>query len=279
MVLKKFICGLADSFGCYDPYRAHIGRLGEANTKLSDATIAEGLKNDKLEKQLKQHLAFNPTKVPERNIMYKRNVWLGKKLGWTTRKISIRNYFTVQDDGYKQQLVDADLMIKDLEDIDSLVPEIYKLAKKKYKYINDSDYGFGEHWLFPWELDIALSKGIGGDCEDYSHKIVTMMRIAGVPGDRVFTSVGYTRTHFGHSTVYARDEDSVWRHLNSTRPNYHYENLTQYPSKDDEKDKIGIAPNMFWHSGNDLLSISAFETAEAGKLFGLEPAMKRVTIV
>ena len=279
MVLKKIVCGLADSFGCFDWHRKRIGELSETNSKLSGEIVEGYTEIVKLEDKLKQHLAFNPTKVPERNILYRRNVWLGKKLGWTTRKISIRNYFTVQDDGYKQQLVDADLMIKDLEDIDSLVPEIYKLAKKKYKYINDTDYGFGEHWLFPWELDIALSKGIGGDCEDYSHKIVTFMRIAGVPGDRVFSSCGYTRSGFGHSTVYVRDSTNQWRHLNSTRPNFLRDDLRNYPWNCDDNDKIGIHPFKFWHSANDLISISKFETAEAKKLFGLEPAMKRVTIV
>ena len=286
MVLKKIVCGLADSFGCFDGYKQNIkdyrvsGEICEKRvTGLSNQLTDLVLENNSLEDKLKQHMAFNPTKVPERNILYRRNVWLGKKLGWKTMKISVRNYFTVQDDTYKQKLVDADLMIKDLDEIDSKVPEIYKLAKKKYKYINDSDYGFAEHWQFPWELDIALSKGIGGDCEDYSKKIVTMMRIAGVPGDRVFESCGYTRSGFGHSTVYVEASDLHWRHLNSTRPNYHKSTLFEYPLKEDEDDLIGIAPGMFWHSENDLLSIHAFETKEAGALFSMEPAMKRVTIV
>ena len=52
-----------------------------------------------------------------------------------------------------------------------------------------------------------------------------------------------------------------------------------YPSKDDESDKIGIHPSRFWHSENDMLSIHAFQTQEAKALFNMEPAMRRVTIV
>jgi len=39
----------------------------------------------------------NPTNVPEKTILYPRNVWLGESKGWITKSISVRNFITVNE--------------------------------------------------------------------------------------------------------------------------------------------------------------------------------------
>ncbi len=231
-----------------------------------------------LENKIKEltETPFNPTKIPEKNIRYLRNIQLGDTV--VTKSISVRNFITANDDNYKDLLKNADLILSDDEQIDCFVPEIYKLAKKKYKYVFDSSYGFAENWMFPFELDAALEIGKGGDCEDYAHKIVTFLRIAGVPADRVFVSCGTTRDRFGHSTVYVRDSEMTWRHLNSTTPMFKHDDLKKFPDNKNENDYVGIREGGFWFSFNDAISISKFETAEAESLFNAEPTMKKVLI-
>ena len=115
-------------------------------------------------------------------------------------------------------------------------------------------------------------------CEDFAHKIVSWMRAARIPADRIFVSCGVTRSGFGHSTVYVKDSTEEWRHLNSTSPHYNRNNLQDFPSKNDSTDNIGIHPEKFWFSFNDKISISKFETEEAKKFFDKEKAMKRIVI-
>ena len=290
--MKELICKLADWAGCIQPYKTHIKVLETAkdvcvqdvsdliNEKQRLRSEYNDLTEEKinLEDRLKEigDESINPTTVPNKSILYSRKIYLNKK--WYNAKISIRNFFTVNDDVYKDKLKDKGLFITCEEEVDQLVPAIYNLAKQNYKYVYDSTHGFSEYWLFPWELDFNVKKGLGGDCEDWSHKIVSMLRIAGLPANRVFASCGYTRSGFGHSTVYVRDYAGVWRHLNSTRPHYKRPVLSDYPSKDDEADTMGIRPGGFWFSANDRISISKFETAESQKLFNKESALKAVSI-
>jgi len=291
--MKGLICKIANWAGCFSTYNDHIHTLEIAKTEcvkdVSDL-INEKLKIKKefynlmdekivLEERLKEigDESINPTSVPNKSILYRRKVYLNKQ--WYNAKISIRNFFTVNDDVYKDKLKEKDLFITCEEEIEQKVPLIYNLAKINYKYVKDITHGFNEYWLFPWELDFNIKKKLGGDCEDWSHKIVSMLRIAGVPASRVFASCGTTRYGFGHSTVYVKDFSGVWRHLNSTRPHLRKTVLSDYPSKDDETDRMGIKKGGFWFSANDKISISKFETAEAKSLFNAEPVMKLVEIV
>lgn len=243
--------------------------LSSVETELQDVT--DDLK-------LCQQAYENPTNIPEKSIKYVRNIWLGQTKGWVTKPISVRLFITMNDDSIKDQIKTRKLAITDISKFDEMIPKIY-LEAKKGKYAYDDGIGFKENWWFPWEHSIAQQNAIGSDCEDFSHNIVSWLRVAGVPADRVFVSCGTTRSGFGHSTVYIkRYLDNKWVHLNSTLPYKTKTNLKDYPLKDDETDSIGIHPDKFWFSFNDLISIQRFDTKEAEDFFNKEEAMKKVII-
>ena len=104
-------------------------------------------------------------------------------------------------------------------------------------------------------------------CDDWANWIGAHLKAANIPRNRWLISCGFTRNNIGHATVYVKDSTEIWRHLNSTKRDYGYSDLKKYPSKNNKSDTIGIKPNGFWFSYNDVFSIHQFESAEAETSF------------
>jgi len=163
-----------------------------------------------------------------------------------------------------------------IDDLHEIVPKINAAVHENYKYAFDDGIGFKENWWFPFELDTALANNIGGDCEDYAHKMVSWMRVGGVPADHIFVSCGRTRMGFGHSTVYVKDLNGEWRHINSTSKGKNKNSLLDFPLKNDPSNLFGISKDNFWFSFNDKISVQRFDTAQAERYFDEEKAMRQV---
>jgi len=204
---------------------------------------------------------LKPVNIPSADITYFRPVLIGKNQ-WIQVEIDVRN-FIMPDFEIEKQLRKKHLIYDGKKDLDKLIPKVYRLAKSNYKYGNDTNYGFSEFWMFPYELRTVLSKGKAGDCDDWSIMIGSYFAAANIPRNIWLVSAGFTRKRFGHATIYAKDSKGDWRHLNSTKPDYNYKDLKEFPDNKNESDKVGIKPSGFWFSFNDLFSIHKFETKEA----------------
>jgi len=199
----------------------------------------------------------NPTNVPEKDVSYSRPMILNNKTIENTR-LDVRS-FVMKDYYIYNDLKKNDLLYTGKQDLNELIPQINTLAHKKYKYSYDSSKGFAEYWLFPFETREFIKKDIGCDCEDWAIYTASYMLNANIPYSKYLVSAGYTRSGFGHATNYYNDGET-WRHINSTTRNKTPKDLTEYPDKDDNNDKIGIENNKYWFSFNNTISINAFET-------------------
>jgi hypothetical protein len=209
-------------------------------------------------------MIINPTSIPMKNITYRRPVLIEKN-NFIHVPIDVKTFIQKHYFIY-EELKNKDLIYNGKQDLNSIMPEIKNLAKKQYHYDSDQEFGFNEFWLFPFELKERIKRHKGGDCDDWSIYIGSFFATANIPRDKWFVSAGTTRSGFGHATFYVND-GKEWRHFNSTSPNITSKNIKNYPLKNDDNDSIGIHPNKFWFSFNDLISISKFEVPTQKTLF------------
>ena len=289
---------IGNAFGFY----SEIERLQIANTNLSE-TIESFKKKDIANELRIRQLQDEATKLlgeidmigeqlpkadpmekiwnekyPKADITYSRYMMVSKG----TEKffnIDVRLFIQPNDFVIQNDLTKNKLMVGEQKSLNKLIPKIYHLAKKNYKYSYDDDnFGFGEVWLFPFELRELRKINKAGDCEDWSHKIVSYLISAGVPDWRVRVVCGDTKGGFGgHSTVYVLDDGlETWRHLNSTTPYHKFDDLTLFPTSKDEDDKFGIG--NVWLSFNNKYSWHVFETKTSAKNYKKEKAMLPIKI-
>ena len=152
MALKEFLCRIAnEQLGCNEQYKTAIGRLISEKTVLNQKLFGvigeKGLLENKVAnlafQQVKTEEALslcmqaymNPTDVPTKSIKYRRNVFLGDKLKWVQKSISVRNYITVNDDLIGDKIRSKKLFLHELSDIDTLAPKIYQAAMYGRKYM------------------------------------------------------------------------------------------------------------------------------------------------
>jgi len=219
----------------------------------------------KLEELLKDR---KPTNVPSANITYIRPVLVGSNK-WTMANIDVR-LFVQPDFIIEREIKQKKLQYTTDSSFDTLVPKIYHWAKRNYAYGSDKYYGFSEYWMFPFEVRCVRDRKLASDCDDWANWIASYFAAAGLPRNRWLVSCGYTRSGFGHATLYVKDDSGTWRHLNSTRPHHRYRQLSKFPANDDPRDNIGIHNDKFWFSYNDRFSINKFEVPEAESTFNKE---------
>ena len=265
---------------------AAMKKLEEKDNKIQELILDLHSANAQIEdlKQEIEELRQNIHKIPpykgkhtEAEITYRRYMLVGKN-EIRQFKIDVRHFIMPNNFEIYNDIERNNLFVEDTENLNEVVPKLYYLAKKRYKYRYDSvQFGMSEVWLFPFELLQLLKLGMAGDCEDWAHLIGSYFACAGVPRDRWWISCGYCKgVNGGHSTVYVKDDSGIWRHLNSTSPYpKNAKSLEDFPDKDDPKDSLGIGD--FWFSFNDYWSISDF-TTNAKKSFKREKAMKNVNI-
>jgi predicted transglutaminase-like cysteine proteinase len=200
----------------------------------------------------------NRTLIPTKNITYRRQVFINNKAYWTN--IDVRQFINTN---YliEQEIRNKNLFYDGKQDLNTLIPKIIKQAQKNYKYEYDTKKGHSEYWLFPYETQFMIQNNKGADCEDWAILIASYLKSAGIPSENWFISAGTTRSGYGHATIYFNYKNK-WYHINSTTQHTNTK-ITQYPTKEDETDKIGIHPQKFWFSFNDKISINKFETTTA----------------
>lgn len=208
---------------------------------------------------------IKPIDIPSADITYQRPVLVGEKK-FESVKIDVRN-FIMPDFLIEKELKKRKLVFNGTQDLDYLIPKIYKLAKKNYKYGYDNKYGFSEYWMFPYELRAVRNRNLAADCDDWANWIGSHLAAANIPRNQWLISVGWTRSNIGHATLYCKASDNNWYHLNSTKPDYSFDDLKGFPNNKDKTDKIGIKENGFWFSYNDLFSIHKFENTTTAREF------------
>ncbi len=264
-MLKKF-------FGAYFGFNDEIARLQEIVEKITDNDNYWQNKAEKAESSyyaLKQEFELfeKPTDIPSAEITYTRQILIAERT-FKEIGIDIRN-FIMADFRMENKLKAKNLIFDGTQNLDILIPKIYKLAKHGYKYGNDLKYGFEEYWMFPFELQEILKHGKAGDCDDWANLIGSYFVAAKIPRNLWLVSVGIARGGYGHATVYVKDGTGIWRHLNSTRPESKAEHLSGFPSNKDKNDMPGIKPDGFWFSYNDKFALHKWDSEEAKEAFKL----------
>ena len=207
------------------------------------------------------------TRKPQADIYYR-----GRTIPLTKEMISndVKVFITPNDAKIQNDIKKYGLLVKDEKSCNKDILKIYKHTRTKtinpykYKYDNQS-FGIGEYWMFPFELQAMKS----GDCDDWSHELVSYLIGAGVPNWRVRVVCGTTYSNFGHSTVYVLADDlKTWKHLNSTTPisMITQSDLMQMPNSNNSADTIGI--KNVWFSFNDEFAWHTFETNAGRDEFG-----------
>ena len=206
-------------------------------------------------------------KRPKADVFYR-----GRTIPLTTEMISndVKVFITPEDAKIQKDIKKYGLKVNDVKNCNADILKIYKHTRTKqinpykYKYDNQS-FGIGEYWMFPFEL-MAMGKG---DCDDWSHELVSYLIGAGVPNWRVRVVCGTTYSNFGHSTVYVLADDlKTWKHLNSTTPisMITQSDLMQMPNSNNPADTIGI--KNVWFSFNNEFAWHTFETNAGRDEFG-----------
>ncbi len=263
---------IKEFFGNYFGFIPEITRLQEIITKITEDVKYWKNKAEKANKSyyaLKQEFELfqKPVDIPSAEIKYARPILVAERT-YKEIGIDIRN-FIMADFTMENKLKAKNLIYDGTQDLDKLIPKIYRLAKHGYKYGADNKYGFEEYWMFPFELQEILKHGKAGDCDDWANLIGSYFVAARIPRNLWLISVGTARAGYGHATVYVKDSTSVWRHLNSTRPESKAINLLDFPSNNDEKDIAGIKPDGFWFSYNDKFAVHRWDSEEAREAFKL----------
>lgn len=240
-----------------------VNDLEEKATYWNDRAEDYFRKYSKLNGELNQ--MSKPVDIPSVDISYRRPVLIGKKQFKMTN-VDVRS-FIMPDFTIENAIRDKGLMYNGNQDFEELVPKLYQLAKKTYKYSYDREYGWGDLWRFPFETRYIIEQGKGADCEDFSGLIGSFFAAARIPRSRWLVSVGTTRAGYGHSTIYAKDNSGKWRHLQSTKPDYKHMYLDSYPTNKYEGDKHGIKEDGFWFSFNDFFAINRWDSDTAKAAF------------
>ena len=261
---------IKEFFGNYFGFSPEIARLTSLTENLGETVKYWHSQSEKHEKEyysLKDEFEelLKPVDIPNANITYKRPVLIGKN-EYKQIEIDVRN-FIMPDFEMENKLKESNQIYDGTQDLDELIPKVYHLAKTNYKYEKDEQYGFSEYWMFPFELRAVLAKNRSGDCDDWANMIGSYFAAANIPRDRWLISTGIARAGYGHATDYAKDFIGVWRHLNSTKPEYDSKHLSGFPSNKDKNDKPGIKTDGFWFSYNDRFSVHEFESEEAKASF------------
>jgi len=257
---KKIILRDSQLSDCRDSKQVVLDKLEDY--KETTLTLIEEV--DSLKDQI-ESIAEKPVDIPSADITYIRPCLVGKNK-WKQKPLDVRK-FIMADFEIENEVKRAGLVYDGTQNLDELIPKIYHLAKKNYKYGFDNIYGFSEFWMFPFELRAVRKEGLAGDCDDWAIKIGSYFAAAKIPRNRWLISAGETRTEIGHATVYAKDSTGVWRHLNSTKPEFQHFNLKQYPSNKDQTDSLGIKEDGFWFSFNDFYSVHNFDSVTTAAVF------------
>jgi len=190
-------------------------------------------------------------------------------------EMDVRLFITPRDRVIQNNVRNYNLLVKDPLKCDDDMLKIYRWHQQKYfSYAYDEQtFKIPELWLFPYEM-MAKRKG---DCEDYTHSLISHMIAAGVPSWRLRAVCGLTWEDFGHSTFYPLSDDLVtWRHMNSTTPiSMIPRTFNELPKSNDSSDKIGIKD--VWFSFNDYGAWHTFETGVAENSF--KKNLKNVRII
>jgi len=263
---------IKEFFGRYFGFYEEIARLKEIIEKIIDTDKYWQKKAEKAESNyysLKQEFELfqKPVDIPSAEIRYSRPILVAERT-FKEIGIDIRN-FIMPDFEMENKLRTKKLIYDGTQNLDILIPKIYRLAKHSYKYGSDKKYGFEEYWMFPFELQAILKFGKAGDCDDWANLIGSYFVAARIPRSRWLISVGIARAGYGHATIYVKDELGIWRHLNSTRPESKAEHLSAFPSNKNKNDKTGIKPDGFWFSYNDKFAVHRWDSEEAKKAFKL----------
>jgi len=203
---------------------------------------------------------------PAANVRYK-----GRTEPFQLRRTfnDVKVFITPNDCEILEDLRKAQLFITDKRHCNDEILKIYKHTRTKiinpYKYAyDDQKYKISEFWMFPFELRSVKS----GDCEDWTHELVSYLIAAGVPAFRVRAVAGVTRSNFGHATCYVLGDDlKTWYHLNSTTPAamIHQRKLEDMPTSKTKSDDIGLKD--IWFSYNNQHAWSSFENKDSQVLF------------
>ncbi len=263
---------IKEFFGTMFGFTDEITRLQEIIKKITEDTKYWQKKAEKANKDyyaLKSEFELfqKPTDIPSAEITYSRPLLISERT-YKMVGIDIRNYI-MADFTMEKKLKAKKLIYDGTQDLNELIPKIYRLAKHGYKYGADSKYGFNEYWMFPYELQEVLKLGKAGDCDDWANLIGSYFVAARIPRNLWLISVGTARAGYGHATVYVKDSTSIWRHLNSTRPESKATSLLDFPSNKDEKDTAGIKSDGFWFSYNDKFAVHRWDSEEARQAFKL----------
>ncbi len=264
-MIKEFVGAI---FG----FNSEIEQLRQIIQKITEDTRhwhkkAENHESDYFALKSEFELFQKPVDIPSAEITYARPVLVSERT-YEQIGIDVRNYI-MPDFNMEKKLKKKNLIYDGTQNLDELIPKIYHLAKNGYKYGNDLKYGFEEYWMFPYELQAVLKYNKAGDCDDWANLIGSYFVAARIPRNLWLISVGVARAGYGHATVYAKDGIGIWRHLNSTRPEYKSEHLSGYPSNKDKNDSPGIKPDGFWFSYNDKFAIHRWDSEEAKEAFAL----------
>jgi len=242
-----------------------IARKIDENKILSETIVLDVKEIEELKDKI-NGLIKPPTDIPNADITYQRPVLVGPN-HFKQVEMDIRNF--IMPDFTIEKAVKS-LRYNGSQDLDELIPKLYLKAKSNYKYGSDTQYGFSEYLMFPYELRFARSKGLAGDCDDWANKIGSYFAAANIPRDKWLISFGWARNNIGHATVYTKDSTGIWRHLNSTKKDYSHSDLKLYPSRHNNNDYSGLKPSGIWFSYNDVFSIHQFESREASATFKKE---------
>src|SRR3990167_3982025 len=141
-----------------------------------------------------------------------------------------------------------ELKIYDSDSNDAKATKVIKWSIDNLKYNSDE----GEYWMFAGDMWHKRQ----GDCEDFSHLIISLLRNFGVPAFRLKVCCGWAvnqsnQQKIGHSyAIYLREIDDEWVDLDGTF----------YPSREPvekrELVKNNPAYSDTWFTFNDLFSWS-----------------------
>lgn len=224
-------------------------------------------------RQQEQRSRWN-SKHPQKLVTYQRPVYTGNS-DFAVHKIPVTVFVQPNDLKIRRDLRRNDLVVDTPMHVDSVVPEIYRVARSGYDYRQDSEnLGRGEWWQFPFE-----TRRNKGDCEDWANTIASYLLAAGVPSWRVRCTFGKAQSGQGHATVYVlADNMETWHHLNSTRPAPDHDTVTAYPEWGDETDSNGINPETVWGSFNDRYAWNEFESDQSAAAFDAHPVSDKLSV-
>ncbi len=167
---------IKEFFGHYFGFTEEIVRLREIVKKFTEdikywQKKAEKANDNYYALKSEFELFQKPVDIPSAEITYSRPLLVSERT-YEMIGIDIRN-FIMADFHMEKKLKAKNLIYDGTQDLEELIPKIYRLAKKGYKYGKDEKYGFEEYWMFPFELQAVLKYGKAGDCVANYEEIYT----------------------------------------------------------------------------------------------------------